>query len=392
MSTFQSINNIEQLHGNYPLLNSALLTPVDGRASPAPSEASEESIDAYSMISAAPPTAAIEEAIAELKPEDRPELIQDLYEGQRTCQCCVDWTATCPDDMEDVNASNTPEEDESTGPPLIVRHARTFGGGRKKFVVHTIEVRDAAVRKVLQGVFRGFDGLVPQIKYMTLWAPFKQFYWRWEKFEKAVATEEDEKTRKTLEWLRKLVWNEIGDTMKVSRELLRHGVITEKYIWTLYRPGDIIYQNYEGTHRFYILTSVFLNSYSSCASLSCQYVDWDGVRFGLAECSLDIVNFTGTKKITDLEAFPARFLEDREGIEEEVIARGKKFEELTGVHYLSYRESVDVAEGNGTKGRSFEVSNFYFIIIYFALSIANRLECDPLNRMFIDRPSDYNRR
>jgi hypothetical protein len=106
-----------------------------------------------------------------LDEEERAKIIQDYYEGPKTCQCCINWVDGVPDGHQEENDDS---EDEEEGPPIVVRRKRT-GGGAKPFAIHAIEIRNAEMRKVLTGVFKGFDGLIPDLKYLTFLAPFRPF-------------------------------------------------------------------------------------------------------------------------------------------------------------------------------------------------------------------------
>jgi hypothetical protein len=266
--------------------------------------------------------------------EERAKIVQELWEGtEKKCLCCIPWVDSRPEDVE-PEVEESEDDDEM---PVIVRRKRT-NGGRRPFEIHSIEIRSPALRAVLFDVFDKFDGILELFKYLTFMAPFKVFYWRWEEFEKAIKDEKDDEVVKQLKYLRKLVKTEIHHTFTVTKELLEHGIITHSYLWTLFKPGELVYANDEGQERFYILRCTSNNGAS--INLYLKYMDWDGTRFGLNEDCLEIPFFPGTKKITEMMVFPAKYLgEERMAqVKERVMARGRKFVELAGIHHKSYRE------------------------------------------------------
>ncbi|TID21244.1 P-loop containing nucleoside triphosphate hydrolase protein [Venturia nashicola] len=90
--------------------------------------------------------------------------------------------STRSDGLQNENDSSDEGDD---GPPIIIRRRRT-GGGADPFSIHAVEIKDKEMRKVLVGVFKGFDGLWPGLRYLAFLAPFRQFYYRWDAFEEAI--------------------------------------------------------------------------------------------------------------------------------------------------------------------------------------------------------------
>ena len=280
--------------------------------------------------------------------DERAKIIQDFYEGPKTCQCCINWIDGIPDGHKDEESEDSNDNDDE-GCPIVVRRKRT-GGGSKPFEIHSIEIRSVALRSILIDVFNGFDGLLPGLKYLTFIAPFRQFYYRWERFEQAIKVQTDESLIKSLKVLRRLVKSELGSAFSVSKDLVDHEVITQQYLWTLFKPGDLVYSNEDGVERLYHLQTISHSAWS--CHLYCQFVDWDGRRFGLSEVSIEICSFIGTKKITDLVAFPIHFHGDPKGLRERLVLRGQKFRDLTGIHYKSYQE---ITNQSPKKARAREV-------------------------------------
>lgn len=268
-------------------------------------------------------------------PEDRARLVQDLYEGPRKCQCCINWIDEIPPDV-DLDAI---EKDEGSY-PLILRRRLMPGEGKTQLLVHSIEVRNPEVRDVLFEVFKGFDDIVPQVKYLVLLAPFRQFFWRWERFEDAIEQQENKIVKTILLQLRSIVKAELAEAFAVSKELTSHGIITFKYIWTIFPPGELIYScgDYD-PDRFYAVKTSQRTRRGVSYELSCRFVDWDGNAFGYGHRELFIEFFKGTKKITDLEAYPEKYIPDYEAVRSSCIERGRKFRELAGPSYKSYRSS-----------------------------------------------------
>lgn len=305
---------------------------------------SEGKIDEdFSVIEHSADAIRIEEDI-DTSQQGRKDIVQDLYEGPRKCQCCINWMEECPHDVDPSELNKDDEETENSA-PLVIRRRVTPGEKGNVVSIHSIEIRHAAVRKVLVDVFNPLDHVVHEVKYLTFLAPFLQFFWRWEQFEKAVKEEKEEGVKVILETLRVLIKRELAEAFAVSKELLSHGVITFDYLWTLFTPGELLYSNDDSLDRFYILRSV-----SSRGGLTIEigytYITWSGGRdgFGTVQEHLPITLFHGTRSITSLPVFPAKYLSNFASMQEKLIQRGRKFANLAGIHYKAYRtESLDAS-------------------------------------------------
>jgi hypothetical protein len=281
--------------------------------------------------------------------EDRSEIVHSMYEGPRNCQCCTNWVDERPDDIYEKKEEKVDEK-----APILVRRKRITEGS-KVFQIHSIEIQSAPLRSILAKVFDRYDCIMPTMGYLTFLPPFRPFYWRWEEFEAAVKGEKDEKLAKQLKCLRNLVKSEMSGLFGISRELQDNGVIEYRLLWTLFKPGDLLYSKGHGQERFYVLYSI--SQYTSIY-LQVRSLDWNGRHLGFSHSSLTIRYFSGSSRITDLDVFPARFLDNLEEVKERVVARGKKFIELAGVHHKSYRERENVASNKaGASISTLEMSN-----------------------------------
>jgi len=272
--------------------------------------------------------------IDDLDEEERAKVIQDYFEGDKTCLCCINWVEGLPDGVQDDSDDEDDEDDK--GPPIIIRRKRT-GGGANPFAIHAVEIRSKEMRAILAEVFKGFDGLLPGLRYLTFLAPFRQFYYRWEEFESAIKECKDEELLKGLKVLRGVIKSQLKSVFTISKDMIAHGVITIDYLWTLFCPGDMAYmQDDDGNDQILHIKSVNATPYNFM--LTCQFVDWNGKSFGFVDHGVQIGHFTGTKQITDLNIYPLRHHQEADSVKAKVLLRGERFRDLTGVHYKSYRE------------------------------------------------------
>jgi hypothetical protein len=262
------------------------------------------------------------------------DIVQELYEGPKTCQCCINWLEGAPKGLEEEPIPE-PQIDDDEGCPIVIRRIES-GGGSRLYQIHSIEIHNAPLRALLVDIFRGYDSLVRGFKHLTFFAPFRQFFWRWNQFERAIKEQDNEFLLKSLKILRRIVKSELDNVFTLSKEMLEHRIVFNDMVWTLFKPGDLVYSKLNNNDQLFRLLSI--TSKGSNTSLNCQYIEYNGHNFGMMSRQIEIRHFTGTRKITDLEAFPASYLDDFQGMKERMVQRGQRFQELTGIKYKSYRQ------------------------------------------------------
>ena len=298
-------------------------TEQDGAATPATD-------DAFSMIG--------DDATNNV--EERGRYVKNLFQGEQTCQCCFKWVDEPP---EDAPLDDEDSEDEDGDIPLVIRRLR---GQTKAWDVLCVEIKNAALRAVLLGVFDNYQFLRANVKYLTFFAPFRPFYYVWDKFEAAIREEKDETVLNSLKILKRIVKISLGSDASVSKELIAGGVISYSCLWTLFKPGDLLYTAVDGVDAF-----VRLSSLSKLGQLETMYVDWDGTRFGWVSKIISLSWFVGTKEITELEAYPAHMHPDYEQLTKRLIQRGQKFSKLAGIHTKTYITREEFANPDSRKGK-----------------------------------------
>lgn len=271
--------------------------------------------------------------------------VKNLWEGKQKCVCCTNWVEEYPDDV-----TPNPEETEAVQRyALIVRNKKSHGSTGKAMMVHTIIVQSPLLKPLLEEVFEGYEGITATLKKVTFSKPFAPFFYRWSRFKKAVEAQEDETTRAHAKLLYDVLYKELDETINTYADLLSHGVITYKYLWSLFKPGDLLLCQFKGEEMIMKLQS---SDYESGGlALYCKYIDWNGSSFGYASQNFNIQPFDGTKPITDLDAYPIQFNSESGAIESRLSARGRNFEKLQGYHYKMYKgfaELVPASFGNRT--------------------------------------------
>lgn len=134
---------------------------------------------------------------------------------------------------------------------------------------------------------------------------------------------------------------ELAPTVREVTNLTSQGLITYTLLWTLFKPGDLLFAPADGDHHARVVRfhdGAFTDPGGQCPQfrLANEYVSYDGQRFGLARACAAIPPFAGTRRIRRLPVYPLARHADPAAMRARLEARGRRFEELRGAHYAHY--------------------------------------------------------
>lgn len=103
-----------------------------------------------------------------------------------------------------------------------------------------------------------------------------------------------------------MISDEIQPHIEKRQELLDNGLITFEYLWALFEPDTLIYQQSDDQDRLYKLvdSSYRKRQDGDFFDLRCRYIDCDRVTFGYMTISLLIEDYHGIKFISELSVMP----------------------------------------------------------------------------------------
>jgi hypothetical protein len=84
--------------------------------------------------------------------------------------------------------------------------------------------------------------------------PFQPFVHRWNKLIEVLEATEDEKTKSHLQLFYDVMHEELKEAIAAKIDLVKNGVMTFRYLWTIYEPGTLVYGADEGQERVYCCT------------------------------------------------------------------------------------------------------------------------------------------
>lgn len=269
--------------------------------------------------------------------------IQTLYEGPPKCKCCINWVEEYPDDLR----MDVEQQEQAKQKALVVRMRKNHGEG-KSLILDSVLVQSQSLKTTLARVFEGYQGITPSLKKLVFRAPFHPFHYRWERFRQVLDEEktEDAEASSYSQLLFDVLDAELRDLRGEIADMLGNGVMTYSLLWSLFEPGERVMARVGKHWRFFVTKESGFND-KGIFQVQGQYVDWDGSKFGYTTGTMQICTFDGTRPVTELEVYPAKFHMAIEDTESEVIARGKRFRDLRGFHHMAYSGTAQYKDSWG---------------------------------------------
>ncbi|KAH7035766.1 P-loop containing nucleoside triphosphate hydrolase protein [Microdochium trichocladiopsis] len=152
-----------------------------------------------------------------------------------------------------------------------------------------------------------------------------------------------DKKRRNLKVLVKYLEADYKQILNKLKPLLQNGLITFDLLWTLWRPNTLAFTDVYGeagelqVFRVGKCQSRVRETRTTSFWIKGTYVDFDGKRLGRRNVYTDIDYFRGTRKINRLNVVPLQYHQNSENVRRDLIERGKKFVQLSGVLHKSYQ-------------------------------------------------------
>lgn len=268
-----------------------------------------------------------------------------LYSGKEDKHGRFQWQSFIPEDV------GKPAEDAETQKwALLVRNIKVYNDPRKVMMVHSIVIQSPLLKALLGKVLAGYPGVTVGLQRLEFSGRFEPIIHRWSGLVAAIeqlkkdqesgdAEATDAEKLKHAELLYKLLSTEFKSIIDASVDMKSKGVMTYEHLWTLFQPGSYVYSKQEGQDRIFRLCSSHYGQGregNPVYWLNCQYVDWDGTRFGTNKLNISISKYEGTKVIANLPALPLAFHADKVDLKNRLIERGTKVEGFAGSYYRGY--------------------------------------------------------
>jgi hypothetical protein len=287
--------------------------------------------------------------------------LKHLYSGKEDKRGRFQWQTEMPEDL------GKPAEDaESEKWAIIVRNVKVYNDPKKVLSLHSILIQSPLLKDLLKEVLAGYPGVTVGLKRLEFSGRFEPLIHRWAELKAAIvklSVDKDDASiekAKHAELLQDLLSKEFKEVIDAAGDLRNQGVMTYEHLWTLFQPGSFVYSRQQGQDRVFRLHS---SKYGQDRNghpvfwLTCQYIDYDGTRFGTQKLNVNIPIYEGTRPITNLPTLPLDFHANKDELKKKLIERGGKVEGFAGSHYRAYHGvgwrlgNMGVKEKYSIKGR-----------------------------------------
>lgn len=219
----------------------------------------------------------------------------------------------------------------------------------------TLQINSPHLKHVLNEVIgTKFPGIVFNTKDVTLDFPCRVlFHYRQEIINKLSTFSPGSETFAHLLLLIDFINEHFKDTITEQRNLLKQGLISFQNLWSIFRPGCIVYGLLLGQPRAFKVRKCSYGNVDSRATLTLDVmiVDFDGSKLGERFIPRFIYDFVGVMKIDSLDTFPFQFQQDADQMRQRLVLRGRRFQDYAGMHFANYAgiayEHNDRVDTNG---------------------------------------------
>lgn len=265
--------------------------------------------------------------------------LKNLYSGKEDKKGRYQWQEKMPEDIGDPA-----ENDETAKWALLVRNVKVYNDPTKVLAIHSIVVQSPLLKKLLAGVLKGYPGITVGLNRLEFSGKFEPLIHRWAELQAAIAklgdeTEDERITKEHATVLQEILVKEFKNLIDTSQDMKNKRVMTYDHLWTLFQPGAIIFSKQDGQETAMTLHDTRYGQDckgNPCFWITGKYVDWDGTRFGTNKQNLSIYQYSGTRPISQLRAFPINYHPDAQELRTRLIERGAKAEALAGPNYKAY--------------------------------------------------------
>ena len=239
-----------------------------------------------------------------------------------------------------------PKEDEDIPDQKVNWHEkfalcimRTYDQSNEWVQQTTLQVNSEALKDLLHEIIGYYPGQSFSTTDVNVDFPAHALYHY--RPELTAALEREDLTadeRAHLRILLDFISDHFADEIKDGDNLREQGLVSYKHLWTIFKPGSLIFGSMNGQQRVFRLSSYYYSGGNCpCLMLSGECVNFDGDNFGTQGCNLRVFSFEGAQPIAGLSAFPLSMHPEKELITTAITERGRRWEALAGQNFMQYK-------------------------------------------------------
>ena len=151
-----------------------------------------------------------------------------------------------------------------------------------------------------------------------------------------------------LDWIDKELEDAFTANQRFQTSELRP--ISYEHLWTIFKPGSLAFTRMLGKPRAFKIRGCWYETDNApTLAVRVQYIDYDGEKFGTCKTIVRIPKYSGNMRCADLNIVPFEYHPSYEQLREQLLARGRRFKELAGQHFMYYSGVAIKSTTNETK-------------------------------------------
>jgi hypothetical protein len=250
------------------------------------------------------------------------------------------------------------EKEKSQEAALVL--TREYARLTKELLLTKLEVKSPYIKSALRDVMKSYWGVnLDSYGPITIYdKPHCLFHYRSELKSYAEASDDPRVKQHVgfcLQYMERALRKEIGSYEKLMGDGATPG-LEYSNLWMAFRPDDLLYQRLNGHDiicrlRYIDEDSEFLNNHhiQEFWSIRTERVEFDGEDFVYSRHNVKIIKYDGYRPLSQLEIFPLQYLPDKGRIAQDLLARGRKYVSLSGIHYKHYEGAAEMLQPKGTE-------------------------------------------
>ncbi|KAK4225058.1 P-loop containing nucleoside triphosphate hydrolase protein [Podospora fimiseda] len=278
---------------------------------------------------------------------------------------------------EDTAEDTTEEEEETpleqdqlefeiSSMPIV--HRRTYNED-KEWITNSFTVNDTHMRELLAQALKDYfpDPDQLDVQKWTFEPSFESIVHRWDKLQalhKKIKQTCDDKNRiKAVNGLIDFIEPLVKPFIEARAKIQDSRRVSWSDLWQIFPPGELVVTKMYGVESIFRVVSSRKRTSAKIYQIKVEYVEWNGSACRIKNTKVDIDNYAGSQQVRSLKLVPLSYTENPDEFREAMRARGQRFQELRGYHYLAYdglKVCMDVPTLEPVSGRVIIDTHAYY--------------------------------
>lgn len=205
--------------------------------------------------------------------------------------------------------------------------------------VRAIWINNPVLRAILFDVFKDHPDVTCSGDILEFKAPFVPLIHRWEQLCKLAQDDDGSEKQELMKLFVDMLKEELRDTLSQVKRIKETGCASWEDLKFVFKPGQLFFRSEDP------IAAGISHTYKG-GFLSVQQIVWTGSGYSTLMSAFVVPDFHGTRPLSDLIVRPiwACPKNDVNSLKAALIRRGRKYEDLRGIHFRFHRDSTQAGK------------------------------------------------